>query len=106
MIEVTPSSGNVFKDLGLPNPEERLVKAKLAHRIRGLVADQKMTQKDAAVFLGLSRSKMRELRDGGLKIFTIAELFTLLGKLDYHIEIRVSPRSDHDTQESIDVALI
>ena len=82
MANVTPSSGNVFKDLGLPNPEERLVKAKLAYRIHCLVVDQKMTQKDAAVFLGLSRYKMRELRDGGLKIFTIADLFTLLGKLD------------------------
>ena len=82
MIDVTPSSGNVFKDLGLPNPEERLAKAKLAHKIRCLIADQKMTQKDAAVFLGLSRYKMRELRDGGLKIFTIADLFALLGKLD------------------------
>ena len=58
MIDVTPSSGNVFKDLGLPNPEERLAKAKLAHKIRCLIADQKMTQKDAAVFLGLSRYKM------------------------------------------------
>ena len=28
--EVTVGSGNIFADLGLPNPEERLVKAQLA----------------------------------------------------------------------------
>ena len=82
MADITPGSGNVFKDLGLPNPEECLVKTKLAYKIDCLITDQKMTQKDAAAFLGLSQSKMRELRDGGLDIFTIADLFTLLGKLD------------------------
>jgi len=28
-IPVTPSSGNVFADLGFPNPEEELLKADL-----------------------------------------------------------------------------
>lgn len=31
-IRVTKSSGNVFADLGLPNPEERLAKATLARK--------------------------------------------------------------------------
>ena len=32
-IEVEEGSGNVFADIGLPNPEERLAKADLAIRI-------------------------------------------------------------------------
>jgi hypothetical protein len=32
-IQVDLSSGNVFADIGLPNPEERLAKAGLAIRI-------------------------------------------------------------------------
>lgn len=106
MPNYTPNSGNVFKDLELPNPDERLAKAKLAYKINRLIADQGMTQKAAADFLGLSRSKMTDLRNGRLRNFTIDHLFSLLGKLDYHIEIRVSPKSNHDTQESINVALI
>ena len=102
----TPSSGNVFKDLGLPNPDERLAKAKLAYKISRLIADQGMTQKQAADFLGLSRSKMTNLRNGRLRNFTIDHLFSLSGELDYHIEIRVSPKSNRDAQESIDVAVI
>jgi hypothetical protein len=31
-IVVEESSGNVFADMGLPNPEERLAKAKLVER--------------------------------------------------------------------------
>ncbi len=106
MRNYTPSSGNVFKDLELPNPDERLAKAKLAYKINGLIADQGMAQKEGADFLGLSRSKMTDLRNGRLRNFTIDHLFSLLGKLDCHIEIRVSPKSNRDTQESIDVALI
>ena len=32
-IEVEEGSGNVFADIGLPNPEDRLAKADLAIRI-------------------------------------------------------------------------
>ena len=106
MADFTLSSGNVFKDLGLPNPDERLAKAKLAHKINSLIADQGMTQKKAADFLGISRHKMTELRNGRLKNFTIDHLFSLLGKLDYQVEIRVSPKLSHDTQDNIDVAFI
>ena len=106
MADYTHGSGNVFKDLGLPNPDERLAKAKLAHKINSLIADQGMTQKKAAEFLGMSRHKMTELRNGRLKNFTIDHLFSLLGKFDHHVEIRVSPKSSHDSQETINVAFI
>ena len=33
MANHTVSSGNVFKDLGLSSPDERLAKAKLAYKI-------------------------------------------------------------------------
>ena len=91
MEDYTPSSGNVFKDLGLPAPDERLAKAKLAYKINRLITDQEMTQKGAAEFLGISRSKMTALRNGRLKNFTIDRLVSLLGKLDKCI--------DPDTQD-------
>ncbi len=102
MADYTLSSGNVFKDLGLPAPDERLAKAKLAYKINRLIADRKMTEKEAANFLGIRKSKMTELRNGRLQDFTIDCLFTLLGKLDQHIEIRVRPKLN--TQETIEVA--
>ena len=37
-IEVEEGSGNVFADIGLPNPEERLAKADLAIRIGEAIA--------------------------------------------------------------------
>ena len=37
LIPVTPSSGNVFADIGVREPEEELAKAQLASRIREIV---------------------------------------------------------------------
>ena len=65
-----------------------------------------MTQKQAAEFLGISRRKMTDLRNGRLGGFSLDLLFSLLGKLDYHIEIRVSPNSEFETSETISVAQI
>ncbi len=38
-IPVTPSSGNVFADMGLDEPEEELTKAQLASQSRRLSSD-------------------------------------------------------------------
>ena len=57
MVDYTLSSGNVFQDLGLPSPDARLAKAKLAYKINRSIADQGMTQKEAADFLGISDRK-------------------------------------------------
>ena len=86
MADYTLSSGNVFKDLGLPEPEEKLAKAKLAYKINCLIAAQEMTQKEAAVFLGLSRYKMTQLRNGRLNSFTVDYLVSLVEKLERHIQ--------------------
>lgn len=86
MADYTVSSGNVFKDLGLPSPDERLAKAKLAYKINRFIDDQGMTQKEAADFLGISRAKMTALRNGRLKSFTIDCLFSLIEKLEHHIQ--------------------
>ena len=86
MVDYTLSSGNVFQDLGLPLPDERLAKAKLAYKINRLIADQRITQKDAANFLGISRSKMTVLRNGRLKNFTIDHLASLFRRMNSDLQ--------------------
>ena len=82
MADYTLGSGNVFKDLGLPSPEDRLAKAKLSYKINRLIAAQGIPQKDAADFLGISRSEMTALRNGQLKNFTIDYLISLFRKMN------------------------
>ena len=39
-VVIEPSSGNVFADLGLKNPEELLAKAELVQRICDIIASE------------------------------------------------------------------
>ena len=82
MVNYTLSSGNVFEDLGLPSSDERLAKAKLAYKINTLIAEQGMTQKEAANCLGITSYKMTQLRNGRLNRFPVNHLCSLLKKLE------------------------
>jgi predicted XRE-type DNA-binding protein len=57
-MEITRGSGNVFADLGLPNPEDRLAKAELSRVIAHVIKDKKWSQKRAAEALGIAPSDM------------------------------------------------
>lgn len=86
------SSGNVFADLGLPNPEERLVKSNLAIQINELIKQKKLTQAKAAELLDADQPKISALKTGKLSIFSLERLFGYLNKLDQNITINVTPK--------------
>src|SRR5260370_7656162 len=60
-IEVEEGSGNVFADLGLPSPEDRLAKAGLAFRIAGVIRARRLTQSGAARILKIDQPKISRL---------------------------------------------
>lgn len=47
-IKLTPSSGNIFADLGIENPEEYQMKARLARLINKIVTQHGWTQAETA----------------------------------------------------------
>ena len=82
-------SGNVFADLGLPNPEERLLKARLASMIYDVVEARKWTQKHTSNILGISQPDVSRMLSGMLKDFSVERLINFLSKLDQRITITV-----------------
>jgi predicted XRE-type DNA-binding protein len=52
------SSGNVFPDLGVPNSEQELFKAKLTIQIYKLIKEQNLTQAKAAELLGTTQAQV------------------------------------------------
>lgn len=88
---VVPSSGNVFDDLGLDHPEERLAKADLAHQVGAILAARHVTPAKAAKLLGLDREEVAALLRGQLDGFTIDRLLRLLNALGSEVEIVVHP---------------
>src|SRR5208337_2960641 len=88
------SKGNVFADLGLPNPEEALAKAELANKISVLIQERKLTQARAAKLLGIDQPKVSMLLRGRLTGFSIERLmrFLILLGQDIRITVQASPR--------------
>ncbi len=92
-----PSSGNVFADLGLPNPELALAKAELVQRIRASIVERKLSQAQAAELLGLDQPKVSALMRGRAAGYTIDRLFRFLVAFGQRVEIRVRAlrKADH-----------
>src|SRR6266478_6331096 len=88
---VQESSGNVFADLGLRNPQDRLAKAQLAHRICQVIAARGLTQTKAAEIMGLDQPKISALMRGILKGFSAERLFRCLNDLGQEVEITIRP---------------
>lgn len=83
-------SDNVFADLSLPNPEERLAKAKLAQKIGALIAARRLTQMQAAQLLDIDQPKISALVRGRLSGFSMERLVRFLLVLGQDVEIVVS----------------
>ena len=92
-IEVEESSGNVFADLGLPNPEERLAKALLSRAISNAVKERGLTQAQTATILGTTQPKVSDLVRGNLASFTMDRLFRYLTALNMDVHIAVTPNT-------------
>ena len=90
-IRVTRGSGNVFADLGLPNPDLALAKAELVQRIRDLIAARQLTQRKAGQLLGLDQPKVSALVRGRVEGYSIDRLFRFLNALGQRVEITVRP---------------
>jgi len=102
-ITIEEGSGNVFADLGYPNAEEMLTKARFAQRITEVLEKKRLTQMQAAQLLGIDQPKVSRLLRGQLREFSTERLFRFLTALDQDVEIviRRKPRSQRHARVSV-----
>jgi predicted XRE-type DNA-binding protein len=87
---ITRGSGNVFADLGLPNPEQELLKAQLSLQIYRIVKQRGLTQAQAASVLGIKQPHVSALlrnRAGNFSVGRLMEFLTALGQ-DVRVTVR------------------
>lgn len=94
-LEFTKSSGNVFADIGLSDPDKYLAKAELASQINSIIEKRGLKQVEAANVLGIDQPKISALSCGRLDDFSIERLIGFLNKLDRAVEIIVKKKSTH-----------
>ena len=90
-IKTEKSSGNVFKDLGLPNSEELLAKAEIACQIGVLIKKKKLSQAKVAKLLKITQPKVSLLLNGKLKGFSLEKLLRFLNILGQNVKISTTP---------------
>lgn len=93
---VTESSGNIFADLGLPNPEQELLKAQLTLQIYSILKDSGMTQVKIAKILGVQQPQVSLLMRNRAGNFSVGRLMEFLTALRQDVQITVRPtRKEH-----------
>jgi predicted XRE-type DNA-binding protein len=88
-IEFEASTGNVFADLELPNPDQELLKATLTLQIFRIIKARKLTQAKAGRILGIPQPHVSDLMRGRARAFSAERLMAFLTALGHDVEVRV-----------------
>ncbi len=89
-IEIERGSGNVFRDLNLPNSDLEQLRAILAAEIIRVLDEQGLTVRKAQTMTGIAAADFSRIRHANLGRFTIDRLMTILDRLDRDIDIAVT----------------
>ena len=100
-IQAKKSSGNVFADLGLPNPERELLKAQLTLRICNIIKQRGLTQAQAGKILGIKQPHVSALMRNRSGNFSVGRLIDFLTAFDQDVEITVGPKRKTRAEMSI-----
>ena len=101
--KVIMSSGNVFADIGLPDAEERLAKAQLAHKISEIIQKRHLRQAEAARILGTEQPKISAIMNGKLSGFSLERLIFFLNVLGSDVQIIVKPKPPRRKSAALEV---
>jgi predicted XRE-type DNA-binding protein len=89
--KITKSSGSVYADLGIKNPDEHALKAEFVRWIAAVMKDQELTQTAAARRLGIEQPDVSKLLKGNFRQFSVERLMRFLVALGQDVEIVVRP---------------
>ena len=92
-MTIVAGTGNLFCNLGLPDPEVRQTKALLAAEIIKTLDERKLSVRAAHGVTGIAAADFSRIRNVNLGRFTIDRLISILGRLDRKVEVSVSVRA-------------
>ena len=87
-LKITPSTGNVFRDLGFSSDgsEHLLVRADLLIQLQKALASRGLTQAKAARILRVSQPRVSDLLRGRIDLFSTDSLIDMLARLGVHLQ--------------------
>ena len=90
-LKITPSTGNVFRDIGFRSEEAEhlLVRADLMIQIQKLIASRRLKQRNAAKILGVTQPRVSDLLRGRIDLFSTDALIDMLARLGATVRLTV-----------------
>ncbi|HKD10122.1 MAG TPA: helix-turn-helix transcriptional regulator [Bryobacteraceae bacterium] len=97
-------SRNVFRDLGLPNAEEHLVKAQLVYKIDAIIKDRGLKQIEAGKLFGIPQPDVSRMLRGEFRQFSVERLMRFLVALNQDVRIVIRPHRGHADGAAVHVS--
>ena len=90
MIDMKYSSGNIFKDMDVPNADNMKVRAELIIEIKRIMEKEGWNQTEAAKHFGVTRTRLNDALRGRLEKMTIDRLVMMLAAVGHHVHVLVN----------------
>ena len=90
-VEIHESSGNIFADLGLPDAETHLLKARIVAELYRLSNERKLTQLKAGELMVISQPEVSRLFKGRFREYSVERLMGFLTAFNLDVEIVARP---------------
>ena len=94
-VKITPSSGNVFRDLGFSREEAEhlLIRSDLMIAVQRALERRGVKQADAAKILGVTQPRVSDLLRGRIDLFSSDALIDMLARLGIRVRLVLSRRA-------------
>src|SRR3954471_22134324 len=92
-VRVTPSTGNVFRDVGFSKEESEhlLVRADLLIQVQKAIASRGLKQAEAAKVLRVTQPRVSDLLRGRIDLFSTDGLIDMLARLGIGVRLVAKP---------------
>src|SRR5947209_18862759 len=92
-VRVTPSTGNVFRDLGFSKEEAEhlLVRADLLIQVQKSVTSRRLKQAEAAKVLRVTQPRVSDLLRGRIDLFSTGAWIDMLSSLGVGVRLALRP---------------
>jgi predicted XRE-type DNA-binding protein len=97
-------SKNVFKDLGVRDPDEHLIKAQLVFKIDAIMKKRRLKQVEAADLFEVRQPDVSKMLRGEFRQFSVERLLRFLVALDQDVEILIRPHRDKNNAPALHVS--
>lgn len=100
-IEFERSTGNVFADLEVENPQEHQARGMIGFHVIELLEEKDMKQREIGDLLGLKQAEVSHLLNGHFHRFSIEKLMDFLKRLNQKVTIQISPHREGEPYQNI-----